>query len=532
MATKNSWLEIDREGLRKSLAQKDKFFLLTEMVANAWDANVSRVEVTLTQPENGIIRLTVTDDSATGWSRLSDSYTMFAESTRKDDASKRGRFNAGCKDVLALALEARLTTMSGQMIFNSDGTRSVGTAKRARGSEYTGLFEMTEAEWVSVCRQARLFIPPTGIVTVFNGEEIKQRTPVGEFTDTLPSVLADREGMLKRTERKTDVLLYDPLPGEQAMIFEMGVPIVELGDDKWHVNVNQKVPVSRDRDNVNPSYIRKIRVGVLNAKFATITTDDAGAGWVRDAMGHEKSSDDAVKHVMEKRFGSEYVTRSVNDVGSVKEAVSRGKNVIEGGSMSKEEWARVKAIKEEDGSSFLKSSHEVAPTDYDRVLSPRDVIAQEDWTVAMANFAGVVSAVAPKMIGKPVAVRYIDDEDNLIQGCFNKGVAPGRGRRYKREFGIMTVNLAYHKVTGRKSLADNFDLMLHELAHNTLYSNDHLAQVFYDTVSELGGKLAVLAVTEPKLFGEDAYIEYITSMQASKAEAHEYAATVGAAKRK
>jgi len=96
----------------------------------------------------------------------------------------------------------------------------------------------------------------------------------------------------------------------------------------------------------------------------------------------------------------------------------------------------------------------------------------------------------------------------------------------------MTVNLAYHKVTGRKSLADNFDLMLHELAHNTLYSNDHLAQVFYDTVSELGGKLAVLAVTEPKLFGEDAYIEYITSMQASKAEAHEYAATVGAAKRK
>ena len=41
MATKNSWLEIDREGLRKSLAQKDKFFLLTEMVANAWDANVS-----------------------------------------------------------------------------------------------------------------------------------------------------------------------------------------------------------------------------------------------------------------------------------------------------------------------------------------------------------------------------------------------------------------------------------------------------------------------------------------------------------
>jgi histidine kinase/DNA gyrase B/HSP90-like ATPase len=530
---KNTWLEIDREGLRKSLAQKDKFFLLTEMVANAWDANVTRVEVTLTRPENGVTRLTVTDDSATGWSKLSDSYTMFAESTRKDEATKRGRFNAGCKDVLALALEARLTTVTGEMLFNSDGTRTVGTAKRARGSEYTGLFEMTEAEWLSICTQARLFIPPTGIVTIFNGEEIKQRTPVGQFTETLPSVLADKEGMLKRTERLTDVLLYDTLPGEQAMIFEMGVPIVELGDDKWHVNVNQKVPVSRDRDNVNPSYIRKVRVGVLNAKFAELKGEEAAtAGWVRDAMGHEKSTDAAVKHVMETRFGLDYVTRSVNDVGSVKEAVSRGKNVIEGGSMSKQEWARVKAIKEEDGSSFLKSSHDVAPTDYDCSIKPNEVIDREDWSDAMTNFAGVVSALAPKMIGKAVTVRYINDPDNLIQGCFQKGVAPGRGRRYKREFGIMTVNLAYHKVTGRKSLADNFDLMLHEFAHNTLYSNDHLAQVFYDTVSELGGKLAVLAVTEPKLFGEDAYIEYITSMQAVTVSANEYAAAIGAAKRK
>jgi len=74
--------------------------------------------------------------------------------------------------------------------------------------------------------------------------------------------------------------------------------------------------------------------------------------------------------------------------------------------------------------------------------------------------------------------------------------------------------------------------MLHELAHNTLRSNDHLAKTFYDTVSELGGKLAVLAVTEPKLFGEDAFIEYVTSMQAAKAEARQYAVAVGAAKRK
>jgi len=420
MMTKNNWLEIDRDGLRKSLAQKDKFFLLTEMVANAWDANVSRVEVTLTRPENGVTRLTVTDDSATGWSRLSDSYTMFAESTRKDEATKRGRFNAGCKDVLALALEARLTTVTGEVIFPRDGEKRKGTATRERGSEFTGLYEMTEAEWLSICAQARLFIPPTGIVTVFNGEEIQQRTPVGQFTETLPSVFGDKEGMLRKTERLTDVQLYDTLAGEQAMIFELGVPIVELGDDKWHVNVNQKVPVSRDRDNVNPSYIRKVRVGVLNAKFAELKGEEAAtAGWVRDAMSNEKSSDDAVQHVIKERFGEDIVTRSVSDIGSAKEAVSHGKKIVEGGSMSKEEWTRLKQYNERTGTKLIPSNHEQHPTNITGEVADSEYIKPSDWTDAMGNFAGVVAALAPKLIGKPVIVRYINDEDVLIEGCYN-----------------------------------------------------------------------------------------------------------------
>jgi hypothetical protein len=42
---KNQWLEIDKEGLRKTLGQKDKVFLLTEMVSNAWDEDITEVDV-------------------------------------------------------------------------------------------------------------------------------------------------------------------------------------------------------------------------------------------------------------------------------------------------------------------------------------------------------------------------------------------------------------------------------------------------------------------------------------------------------
>ena len=92
---KNQWLEIDKEGLRKSLGQKDKFFLLTEMVSNSWDENITKVEVTLSCPDgNNHSWLRVVDNSPTGWDDLSHSHTMFAESVKKGKSEKRGRFNA------------------------------------------------------------------------------------------------------------------------------------------------------------------------------------------------------------------------------------------------------------------------------------------------------------------------------------------------------------------------------------------------------------------------------------------------------
>ncbi len=257
---KNQWLEIDKEGLRKTLGQKDKVFLLTEMVSNAWDEDITKVEVSLTRPdENGLSWLRVTDNSPTGWADLSHSHTMFAESVKKGKSEKRGRFNAGEKDVLALAIEARLTTVSGQVLFNEDGTRTEGTETRKVGSEYVAKFQLTAQEYEHICQQAKMLLPPEGITTLFNGSPIPYRKPCGSFIETLPIPLADKEGVVRNTERKATVYLYEKNPDEVAAIFEMGIPIVELGDDAWHVNVMQKVPLSRDRDNVNPSYLRKVR---------------------------------------------------------------------------------------------------------------------------------------------------------------------------------------------------------------------------------------------------------------------------------
>jgi hypothetical protein len=497
---KNQWLEIDKDGLRKTLGQKDKVFLLTEMVSNAWDENISEVDVNLTRPdESGFSWLRVTDNSPTGWADLSHSHTMFAESVKKGKSEKRGRFNAGEKDVLALAIEAKLTTVSGQVLFNEDGTRTEGTEARKIGSEFVAKFQMTAKEYDHICQQAKMLLPPKGITTLFNGSPIHYRKPCGSFTETLPIPLADKEGIVRNTERKAIVNLYDKLPGEVAMIFEMGIPIVELGDDEWHVNVMQKVPLSRDRDNVNPSYLRKIRAGVLNAKFEQLKDDvTAGAAWVRDAVSSPKSSDDAVQHVMNTRFGERHVTRDVRDKGSANEAVSQGHKIIEGGSLTKEEWARYKAIKGKDGESVVKTSAQLFPTDALGFIREDEIVPSRDWTPAMSQFANLVGVVGPRLIGKPVLVQYINDEDNHIEGCFSKGYRGNRTKKgFKRVFGVITVNLAY---CDPANLFEGYSLLLHELAHDKVESNDHLHHEFYDTVNDLGAKLAILVQNEPQLF--------------------------------
>jgi len=66
---------------------------------------------------------------------------------------------------------------------------------------------------------------------------------VAFFNEVLPTVVADEEGVLRKTSRKTLVRVYEPAEGEAAMLYEMGIPVVETGD-RFHVDVQQKVPLN------------------------------------------------------------------------------------------------------------------------------------------------------------------------------------------------------------------------------------------------------------------------------------------------
>jgi len=455
--------DVDLTNMRKIHGARDKIFVIREMVQNAWDENITRVDILLTPPDdNGHSIIRVTDDSPNGWLNLEHAYTMYAESPKKDDPTKRGRFNEGEKNVICLAIEASITTVSGQVCFDREKGRWTGKGHRKRGSEFYMKFELTQKEYEGICRKTRLLIPPLNIVTTFNGEEIAHRAPTYRFDTKLRT---PRDG--RNELRKTEVRLYDVLAGEQPMIYEMGIPVVELSDDKWHINVMQKMPVGRDRDNVNPAYIGDVRVAIFNTYFTKLSPPDASRLSIQAAAAHPKSKTEAVKANLKDRFGDKYALEDPTDLGSKEEFVSQGGTVIQNNDLSPEMKKRLRKIKDEANprKPFVKRTGDVTPTNLDVPLDK--VVKPEDYDQATRNYVAMVERVAPRLIDRAVKVRVIDDPEAEIRGC------------WEHEPGRMNINLAYQDIS---DTASGFELMVHELAHNTLNSNAHLKDVFYRTV--------------------------------------------------
>jgi hypothetical protein len=474
MAGRRDWVDVDMDGLRKILERRGKELAVYELVQNAWDENVNKVEVTLTRPVNGRSELVVTDDSPEGFRDLTDSYTMFAESYKKADPDKRGAFNLGEKFVLALCDEAMITTTTGRVTFDENGRRRSGNVKRERGSEFLGSMRLKVSEWEQMCAAVLRLITP--VPTFFNGNEIAIRQPLRTWKATLPTVKSDAEGNLRPTERQTTLSIYRVLPGETAMLYEMGIPVVEI-KAKYHVSVGQKVPLNIDRDNVTPAYLKTIYVELLNHSQDMIGKEDANEDWVRKAASDPRCSDDAIKTVLDLRFGENRVGYDPSDIGSNREAVSNNWTLVTGGSMSAGEWENAKRA------GAIEAAGKLFPTNHNSKV-PDKTYSRDEWTPEMLAYATFVERVSPSLVGHEVTVEYIRDKE-MVQGCTDHAETR------------ITVNLAKHSVDDWQ---ENIELMLHELAHSVVKSNDHLVHEFYETVGHLGAKLSLIAVETPELF--------------------------------
>lgn len=477
--SKKNWFDVDADGFGQISAKKDRGRVILELVQNAVDEKgTTTVEVVLEPiPGRPAARLVVRDDNPEGFADLRDSYTLFRPSKKKDDPTKRGFMNIGEKIVLSLCNNAQIVTTKGTVVFDNDGRKQTRQVRDA-GSVFEGEMRMTRDELEEASKTIRSLIPPDGVTIQFNGVALRPRQPLREVETRLPTVAPDEDGNMRRTERKTTVRIYTPEDGEVATLYEMGIPVVETGD-KYHVDIQQKVPLNMDRDNVTPAYLQKVRVLVLNEMHSDLSSEDATEPWVRSAASDTDCSDDATVAVVGKRFGDDAVAYDPSDPPANKLAVADGRTVVPGGSCSRGEWENIRRA------GAVPPAGQVTPSKPGYSASPR-YLPESEWTDGIRLVVGYAEAVGKELLGETVLVEIVNNATCGTLADYKRGqLRLNVGRLGKGWFNLgITVEVD--------------ELLIHEFAHH--YESDHLSERYYDACCRLGARLKRLAIENPDFF--------------------------------
>ncbi len=468
----NSWFEVDRDGLRQLMEGRDKSFVIRELVQNAWDEpGVTCCNVTLEALKDGLARVVVEDDAPEGFSDLRHAYTLYAHTRKRSSAEKRGRFNLGEKEVLALCRSARIVTTKGTVEFLPDGKRRQTKACRDSGSVFDAVISMTHQEIDACSKAVRTFLPPAGVKTTFNGQEVCYREPLAEVEAKLVTEFEDKEGRFRGTVRKAAIMVYKPMAGERAMIYEMGLPITETGD-KWHYDIQQRVPLNSGRDTVRAAYLQDVRAEVVNALAAQLTEEDAGSAWVRDAAGDERIKPETLSKVAELRWGEKRAVAFPGDSEARDKALAAGFHLVTPREMSAAEWEQMRKAGCVPSASVL----------FPQPKAAEKPIPEKQWTEAQRKVADLTKRIARLTLGLGVTVKMFASDGPTAAD-------------YARETKVLRFNAArLGKAWFSGPLEPVIQIVIHELGHEY---GGHISEEYYEGLAKLGAKLAL---REPKEF--------------------------------
>jgi hypothetical protein len=479
------WFNVDKAGLGRQAEEQGKGRLVGELVQNALDeAGVTQIAVSLAMvPGQELADLTVEDDSAAGFADLTHAYTLYAPSAKRANPTQRGQFNLGEKLVLAVCERASIVTTKGTVIFDPNKGRIEKPESRERGSVFKGRMQMTQEEYVHVCDYLRSLLLLDGIVVTFNGDRLMPRKPIHTFQASLETAISDSKGIMRPTTRKTEVSIYDPLPGETPALYEMGLPIVET-NDKWHLSVGQKIPLNRDRNNVKPAYLRAVRTLVLNEMHNRLGQDDANTDWVRQAGSNPDCSEDAIKKVLDLRFGEKRAAFDPNDKEAGKNFVATGGTLVYGPMLSPQEWKNAKAAGAIEPAGKLCPS----PKPYGQGPDAKDVnvIPSEKWTDGMRKIAEYSIFLGRQLMDVSVTVTFVNTTNNFA-ACYGKGG--------DLHFNLFRLGHKWFE-GGISEAADR--LLIHEFGHQ--FSGDHLSEEYHDALCLLGARMKKVALQKPDEF--------------------------------
>ena len=293
----------------------------------------------------------------------------------------------------------------------------------------------------------------------------------------MPSITEDVNGNLVRTKRKTNIELFKT---KNNFIYELGIPVVET-DIGFSINVNQKIPLNKDRDNVSPSYLYKLKTYVLNHTAQELDDEEAKASWVSEAL--EEADAEAVVAIVESRH-PEGVTFDPNDHEANKKAFADGRDVVTGGTFNSKTWNNIRNARDEfpefmkPSGSFGEYASPNMSGDVDAPLLDKSKITKE-----MKKVISLAKRLHMKLFNQELNVEIFDCKGlggNSFLATYCKGTYGSDLSFYYRTLGKNWFDLKTNEL-------EIMRLIIHEFGH--YYSSDHLSKNYYDGLCKIGAKL-------------------------------------------
>ena len=464
------WFEVDREGLRALQEGKSKTFILNELVQNAFDEDIKQCKVDLSwSQERKELKLEVEDDSPEGFKDITHAYTLFADTYKRQDPTKRGRFNLGEKQVIAISNSARVETTKGTVVFDGEG-RHEYPEKRNEGSKITVYFNAEVDTYEKLLEHVTTLLVPEHISFVVNGKRIKSKTIFKSFTcSLLTEVLKNKAMMVRWRKTQVDLISHND---KESYIYEMGIPI-RATDCPWHINVQQKIILNIDRDNINHRYLKDLYSKVLNEVYENI--EDPSSSWVRTAMKAKTTIKEAVNAIVKKRFGEKICIANPLDRRAMDEAIVNGYKPIFGPEMTKEEWAIVKEATGIESATSLFG---------DSVIALAEAVPPNDSQAKTSLYA---QKIAKRLLNIDITVTFIKVDGSNVLADYNSGTKELRFNLSNLGNGFFAEPIS----------AKTTDLIIHELAHE---NGLHAEKSYLNTITKMGGQLTMLALREPAFF--------------------------------
>lgn len=463
----DSWFTVDKEGLKSLQLGKSKAYVIRELIQNAWDEKISTCKVQ-TEYNRGTALISVEDDSPEGFRDLRDSFTLFKHTYKRLDATKRGRFNIGEKQVIAICSKAIIETTKGTVVFDSKG-RFTSNKKRETGSRITVYISMTKEEYNEILENTKLYLSPKNIIMLINGQKLEYKEPYKIIEATLLTEIEEK-GILKKTLRKTQIHVHK-VEGDNAYIYEMGIPVMKI-ECQFSIDIQQKIPLNVDRETVSPSFLKSVFAEVLNTTYEDVPSDSSSQLWIRQATSDKRIQPEALKSVIQKRFGDKVAVANPFDRNSIDEAISHGYKVVSGSELSKEEWANIKDNK------LMQSTSDLFGTTFTSAETISEPSPNQMLVKAYAQ------KIALKLLKIHLRVTFVKSNATAIA-------------QYNKETQTLTFNVSKLPNAFFENYIETTSKILHELGHQF---GNHTEHSYHEALTNMAQELIMIALKEPEFF--------------------------------